>query len=169
MRTLQNQDAALRFVNNIFPLILSAVPSVKFYIVGAEPTQAILNLQNNKNVFVTGFVDDLMGFISDSCISVAPVEVAAGIQNKVLMAMGAGIPIVMSTLISHAIPQLEDGNNCFICDDNQLFAERCIEIMNNKTLRQKLSENGAKMIDTFYSWKTTLAGYELLPEEMDSK
>lgn len=168
MRTLQNQDAALRFVNDIFPIILSEIPNVKFYIVGAEPTQSILNLQNNKNVFVTGFVDDLMGFISDSCISVAPVEVAAGIQNKVLMAMGAGIPVVMSTLISHAIPQLEDGNNCFICDDNHSFAKRCIDIINNKTLRQELSENGARMIELFYSWRTTLAGYELFPDEMIS-
>ena len=82
------------------------------------------------------------------------------------MAMGAGIPVIMSRLISHAIPQLVDGQNCYICDDNINFADRCVSILLNEKLRHELSNNGSEMIKNYYSWDTTLAGYELFPEEM---
>lgn len=162
MRTLQNQDAVIRFVNNIFPIIKKSIPGAKFYIVGAEPSQRILNLDDGKNVVVTGFVEDLYSFIKDSCIAVAPVAVAAGIQNKVLVAMGCGLPVIMSSLISHAIPQLNNGDNCFVCDDDEIFASRCIELMEKSELRNRIASAGYEMVKACYSWEEKLNGYEYL-------
>lgn len=162
MRTLQNQDAALRFVNNIFPEILKKVPDARFYIVGAEPSERIKGLANNKNIFVTGFVDNVQDFIADSCLSVAPVHVAAGIQNKVLMAMGCGIPVVMTSLISKAIPELKTGDNCYICDDNNDFANQCIQILQNPELRLSISKKCRDLVLDNYSWAKKLSGYECL-------
>lgn len=161
MRTLQNQDAVFRFVNYIFPIIVENIPNAQFYIVGAEPPQNIKRLENN-NIHVTGFVDNLHNFISDSCLAVAPVEIAAGIQNKVLVAMGCGIPVVMSSLISKAIPELINGENCFICDNPKDFAFNCINIMQSHIVRKKLSHNGYAMVDKNYSWKERLKGYEII-------
>ena len=45
--------------------------------------------------------------VSDSCVAVAPVRVAAGIQNKVLVAMANGLPVIMTSLISKAIPETQ--------------------------------------------------------------
>lgn len=161
MRTLQNQDAVFRFVNEIFPLILKKMPKATFYIVGAQPPKRIRELAN-ENIIVTGFVDDIYQSISDSCVAVAPVHIAAGIQNKVLVSMGAGIPVVLSSLISTAIPELVNHVNCFICDDNQLFAEKCIEIMSNPQLRECLSNKGYEMVKKNYSWDEKLKDYEIL-------
>ncbi len=166
MRTLQNQDAAIRFVNDILPFILKDHPNVEFYIVGAEPSENIIKLADNKNVFVTGFIDDLLNFISDSCLTVAPVTVAAGIQNKVLMSMGIGVPVVMSKLISHAIPELKSGDNCFVCDDEQSFAHFVSSIISNKDIRLRLSENGLHMVQKHYSWNEKLDNYEYFPFEI---
>ena len=44
MRTLQNQDAVLNFVQDIFPRILRQKPDTKFYIVGAQPPQRTSSL-----------------------------------------------------------------------------------------------------------------------------
>ena len=162
MRTLQNQDAVIRFVNNIFPIIKKSIPEAKFYIVGAEPSQRILNLDDGKNVVVTGFVEDLYSFIKDSCIAVAPVAVAAGIQNKVLVAMGCGLPVVMSSLISNAIPQLKNHENCMICDENNTFADCCVDLMTNAELRNRIAFAGYDMVKTNYSWAKKLDGYEIL-------
>ena len=159
MRTLQNQDAVFHFVKHIFPIVLKFCPNSIFYIVGAEPSREITNLGNNKNIFVTGFVEDLAGAVSDSCLAVAPVKIAAGIQNKVLVAMGCGMPVVMTSLISKAIPELCDGENCFICDDDESFANRCIEMMKNPILRNKVGNNGFNMVKTNYSWNEKLRGY----------
>ncbi len=162
MRTLQNQDAVFLFVTKIFPKILEVIPSARFHIVGAQPSSKIKALACD-NIIVTGFVDDIMDYISDSCIAVAPVHIAAGIQNKVLMSMGCGIPVIMSSLISNAIPELKDSDNCFIVDDNVLFADRCIELILNPDLRKRLSGRGKEMVTSHYSWSLKLDGYELMP------
>ena len=160
MRTLQNQDAVLHFVNNIFPIILKQQPHARFYIVGAQPPRHIQELDNQQNVFVTGFVDNLAAAIGDSCIAVAPVNVAAGIQNKVLVAMGTRLPVVLTPLIAQAIPELQDGENCLIRNEARDFAQACLQLMTNSNLRQSMAREGYNMVSHHYSWNSLLAGYE---------
>lgn len=159
MRTLQNQDAVIFFAQEILPLIKKKRPLVKFHVVGAEPPQNIQALASD-DIVVTGFVDDLEATIQDSCLAVAPVRVAAGIQNKVLVAMGCGLPVVMTSLISRAIPELEDGVNCYIRDDAPSIADRCLLLMNNKDIRDTIGLEGYHMVKENYSWSEKLKGYE---------
>lgn len=166
MQSLQNQDAVIHFVNDIFPLILAKKPDMKFYVVGAHPPKSILKLDNGKNIFVTGFVNDLNKFVADSCIAVAPVQIAAGIQNKVLVAMANGIPVVLTPLIAKAIPELHDGENCFIRDDNQSFADACISLLEDTNLRASMKERGRKTVIEHYSWHSKLYGYEQLDRRL---
>lgn len=162
MRTLQNQDAVVHFVKDIFPIIKKSVPDAVFTIIGAEPPEYIQNLADGKNIIVTGFVDDIQSAVSECCLNVAPVRVAAGIQNKVLVAMGCGVPVVMSSLISGAIPELSNGENCFIQDDVNAFAEKCVSLMQNDDIRASISRNGYEMVKKHYSWNEKLEGYEKL-------
>ena len=161
MRSVQNQDAALFFVNEVFPYVKESVPDAKFYIVGSLPPANIQALASD-DIIVTGFVDDLESEISDSCVAVAPVRVAAGIQNKVLVAMGCCIPFVLTSLISKAIPELKDGENCFVRDDAKLIAGSCVELMKNERLRFQLSTNGYDVVKRFYSWTEKLSNYEVI-------
>lgn len=161
MRTLQNQDAVFHFVEDIFPLILKRIPDARFYVIGAQPPQSVKDLASS-NIVVTGFVDDIEAAVADSCVVVAPVRVAAGIQNKVLVAMGCGVPVVMSSLISSAIPELQHGYNCMISDDNDDFADLCVKIMNDSTLRTNMSVSAYATVSESYSWFSRLDGYELL-------
>lgn len=158
MRTLQNQDAALFFVDQVFPLILQKRPNAKFYIVGAEPSKQIQDLASD-NIIVTGFVDSVEDVLGDACLCVAPVRIAAGIQNKVLVSMGCGVPVVLSELISKPIPQLVNGKNCFIEDDPAKMADICLQLMKNNELRNSIASAGRQMIIENYTWDSTLEGY----------
>lgn len=162
MRTLQNQDAVLFFVKEIFPLIKRSEPSAVFYIYGAEPSEKIQSLADGNSIFVTGYVDSIEFEISNSCLAVAPVRIAAGIQNKVLIAMGCMIPVIMSSIISTAIPELEDGINCLIKDSAIEISEACLELMRNPVYRQKIACAGYNTVCQNYSWEQKLEGYECL-------
>ena len=135
---------------------------MRFYIVGAHPPKSILKLHNGHNIFVTGFVEDINKFVEDSCVAVAPIQIAAGIQNKVLVAMANAIPVVITSLIATAIPELQDEENCFIRDSNEDFAEACLSLISNPSLRTKLRINGRKLVISHYSWEEKLKGYESL-------
>lgn len=158
MRTLQNQDAVYAFVQDIFPRILRRIPSARFYIVGAQPPQEIQDLAS-EHVIVTGFVDDLAATIRDAAVAVAPVRVAAGIQNKVLVAMGCGLPVVLTTLISRAIPELEDDVNCVIRDEAATIADSCIRLMRRPEERNAMAMAGYDMVCRCYGWEEKLRGY----------
>ena len=162
MRTLQNQDAALHFVNDIYSIIKKKIPEAEFHIVGAEPSETIKKLNGTNGIFVTGFVDSVDQYIQDACILVAPVRIAAGIQNKVLIGMACKIPVVLSSLISKAIPELTSEENCFIEDSNSNFAEKCLILMENSTLRNSIANNGYHIIKNNYDWNKKLEGYEKL-------
>lgn len=159
MRSMQNQDAVIHFVKDIFPLIKAKRPAAKCYIIGSLPPENIQALES-EDVIITGFVDDLEAAISDACLSIAPIRVAAGIQNKVLVAMGCGVPVVMKSLIAQAIPELEDGRNCFIRDDNQAFADTCLRLMDDKNLRNEVGQEGYRMVKQHFSWEEKLKGFE---------
>lgn len=160
MRTLQNQDAVIHFVNNIFPHIVKSEPKAKFYIVGAEPPQSILDLVDDKHVFVTGFVKSLEEAVSDSCVAVAPIRVAAGIQNKVLVAMSMNVPVVLTSLIAKAIPELHSGGNCYIEDYDVSFAEAVVRLIRSRELRQTIGAAGKTCVEQNYLWGEKLLGYE---------
>lgn len=160
MRTLQNQDAALTFINKILPAVKKELPDVEFHIVGAQPPENIQKLVDNKTIFVTGFVDSVEEYIKDSAVLVAPVNIAAGIQNKVLIGMACNIPVVMTSLISKAIPELVSGDNCFIEDDVKKFADICIKLCKDNKLRNKIASAGYKVMKTNYSWDAILNDYE---------
>lgn len=159
MRSMQNQDAALYFAKEVFPLIKKQHPNAKFYIVGSLPPPNIQAVASD-DIIITGFVDNLEEFLQDSCLLVAPVRVAAGIQNKVLVAMGCGIPVVMTSLISHAIPELKNGVNCLISDGAEALTASCLKLMTNREERQSIAIKGYDMVKTHYSWEEKLKGYD---------
>ena len=162
MRTLQNQDAVLYFIEKIFPKLKEKFPTIQFHIVGAQPPKSIIKYRDNHSVFVTGFVDSVDEYIKDSCLLVAPIRIAAGIQNKVLVGLANGVPVILSSVISQAIPELVSGENCFIADNDDDIVNACSQLISNPNLRGKLSLAGYSIVKENYSWNVKLEGYEKL-------
>ncbi len=89
-----NVDAVVWFVEEILPLIQSRIPTVEFWIVGANPAPSVMNLQRRSNVHVTGRVSDVRPYLAHAGAVVAPLRIARGIQNKVLEGMAMARPVV---------------------------------------------------------------------------
>ena len=69
---------------------------------------------------------------------------------------------VMTSLISKAIKNIENGNNCFIADSSQDIADKCINLISNEDLRNAIAQEGFQLVDELYSWDKCLEGYEIL-------
>ena len=105
-------------------------------------------------------MEDIEAEIQKSALVVAPVRVAAGIQNKVLQAMACGVPVVLSDLLRPAIPQLQDGENCIVANTEEDFSSACIKLLQNRELRNTMARRGYDMVCRHYSWEEKLDGYE---------
>ena len=160
MRSLQNEDAALYFISEIFPLIRKKRPQTFFHIAGANPSQKIQKAAAADSfIKVTGYIEDIDNYIADAALSVAPIRYAAGIQNKVLFSMAHSIPVVVSPLIAHGIPELQDGINCFICSSPQDFANACLSCLQRDQNIIRIEKAGYDVVNRNYSWNSKLQGF----------
>jgi sugar transferase (PEP-CTERM/EpsH1 system associated) len=87
-----NVDAVQWFADAILP----ALQGVRLYIVGARPAPQVQALAAQPNIVVTGTVPDVRPYVQHAALSVAPLRIARGIQNKVLEAMAMAKAVVVT-------------------------------------------------------------------------
>lgn len=104
-----NDGAVRRFVATTWPLIRREAPQAEFWIIGRNPSRAVQCLHGNEGVRVTGAIAQVSPFIDQLRVSVAPLVIARGLQNKVLEAMAHGRPVVAS---AQAAAGLDRNNDC---------------------------------------------------------
>ncbi len=146
-----NIDAVVWFVENVFSVLIKTYPNSRFYIVGRNPTQAVLNL-NSKTIFITGTVDDVRPYLQHATVVVAPLRIARGIQNKVLEAMAMAKPVIASTACVNAIDTL-DGVEILSAETAMDFIQRIIFIINNKKEAKSIGNSARSNILKKYSWE----------------
>ena len=161
LRTFHNVDAVQYFYKSIFPLIKKRVKDAKFFIVGASIPSCILRMGQDSSVSVLKDASDIRAAVEDSCVSVAPMRVAVGIQNKILQSMAFRVPVVTTTRGLGGI-QAEPGRDVLIADSPAEFAEKVIMLMENPALRERLRENAYRLVREKYFWPT-------IAEELNKK
>ncbi len=147
-----NIDAVLWFVEQVWPLILAKEPSAIFCIVGGNPSNAVKELVKIKGVIVTGRVHDIRPYIASAQCVVAPLQIARGIQNKVLEAMSLDKPVVVTTMAMEGI-NAEKTDNVIITDDKYVFAQACLSYFSST---QSAVSNREWILNNF-TWQQTLA------------
>jgi sugar transferase (PEP-CTERM/EpsH1 system associated) len=91
-----NADAAIWFATALLPILRRDWPRATFHVVGNRPGADVLALNRLPGVHVTGRVPDVRPYVGHADVSVSPLRVARGVQNKVLQAMAMGKPVVAS-------------------------------------------------------------------------
>ena len=89
-----NVEGVIWFVHEVWPAVRSRHPDAKFLIVGSRPPSAVLELAAVRGIVVTGAVPDVRPYLRGAHVSVAPLRIARGVQNKVLEAMAMGRHVV---------------------------------------------------------------------------
>ncbi len=99
-----NEQGARWLATEVWPKVLRDVPDATLWLVGMHPTKAVRALAQDPSVRVTGAVPDVQPFLWRSAVAAAPLLLARGIQNKVLEALAAGLPVVVSPQVMQGLP-----------------------------------------------------------------
>jgi sugar transferase (PEP-CTERM/EpsH1 system associated) len=152
MDYLPNIDGCVWFVNEILPRLRAKRPGVRFTIVGSRPTDEVKALASHPGVAVTGFVDDPREFLARAAVSVAPLRIARGIQNKVLEGLAMGLPVVGTTSATQGV-EGEPGRDFLLANtvDEQVAAiER---VLANPEFARALGRRGREFVEEKYDWE----------------
>jgi sugar transferase (PEP-CTERM/EpsH1 system associated) len=162
-----NIDGVCYFVERVLPLIRQSMPDVEFRIIGSNPSKRVLALSQHPGVVVTGHVPDVRCYLQDAALSVAPLRIARGTQNKILESMAMGIPVVATPCAAKGICAVP-GRDLLVAEDPALFARHTLDLLQNPQLRGNLSEAGQRQVKASHLWPGSMQILDDLISEVDS-
>jgi len=152
-----NVDAVQWFAAEVFPTLRERFTNLKFYIVGARPAPAVQELAKLPGVVVTGTVPDVRPYIAHAAVSVAPLRIARGIQNKVLEAMAMATPVVVSPQALEGIDAVP-GSELVLAEDAAAFVDAVATLLAGQdSAAAAIGAAARAKVQRRYSWSSNLA------------
>lgn len=151
-----NVEGVIWFADEVWPEVLRRRPNAKFRIVGRRPTTAIQSLARRDGIEVVADTPDVRPYLDRSALSVAPLRVARGVQNKVLEAMAVGRPVLASPEASIGL-NVEDGRELLLAGQPDQWIERLCLLWDDAELRRRLSDAGRRYVEVHHSWDACLS------------
>ena len=158
-----NQQAVTTFCRDILPVLQRQRPQVHFKIVGAEPPASIRELGRLANVSVTGSVPDVRPHVTRAALTVAPLAIARGTQNKILESMAMGVPVVCSVEASKGVDAVA-GEHLLSASTVEEYVGAIGRILDSPQLRAQLARTGRERVLTNHAWPSSLARLDVMLE-----
>ncbi len=153
-----NIDGVLHFVKHVWPLVRQARPNATFAIVGANPAPNILALNGENGITVTGRVDDIRPWLGSAKISVAPLRVGRGVQNKVLEAMAMAKPVVASSAAMTGIAAPRDA--ALTAATDAAIAASILALLDDAPECERMGRAARHFVLTHHQWDQALKPLE---------
>jgi sugar transferase (PEP-CTERM/EpsH1 system associated) len=160
-----NVDAVRFFASEIFPRIRRQFPDAGFWIVGSRPSKPVLSLAKIPGVTVTGTVSDVRPYLAAARVAVVPLRISQGIQNKILEAFAAGLPVVASSNAAAGLAPMPHAPLA-VAEDPARFAESVIEFLSRPPLSAGEIQLCRKDLEERYNWSRNLAAFERIIQKL---
>jgi sugar transferase (PEP-CTERM/EpsH1 system associated) len=155
-----NVTAAKRVINRILPFIRQDMPEATFHVVGRNPTVDLLNDDGIDGCHIWGRVDDVRPWLKAADIAIVPLDIARGVQNKVLEAMSMALPVVLTSGAATGLGA-NDGEHYAIADSNPALAAAALTLLRDRRFAAQRGAAARRFVTENASWQTALAA---LPE-----
>ena len=130
MNYTPNVDGVRWFARDVWPLVRARRPDAQFVIVGSDPVAHVRRLHSpEQGIEVSGTVDDVRPYLWESAVSIAPLFMARGVQTKVLEAVAAGLPAIVTSAVFEGLPPAIR-SACRVADTAEAYAAAALSLLN---------------------------------------
>lgn len=151
-----NANAVEYIISQIIPGLDAIGLVYKIHIIGKNPKEEWKDLECYKEgkLVITGFLDNIEAYISQMDLYISPLFLGTGMKNKILQAMGLGVPIICSKVSAEGIEGLiNDENVIIISEKTDDWIASIIELAEDSGRRKIFSELCKDVIRKNYTWK----------------
>lgn len=145
-----NVDAAVYAAREVLPRVRAVRPDATLWLVGASPQPAVRALASLPGVTVTGAVPRLQPLLASARVMLAPLRFSSGIQNKVLEAMAAGLPVVTTTNVAEGLP--DSRGLVRAADDADGLARETLALLAEPAQAEAMAERARTFARAHFSW-----------------
>mgnify|MGYP001266187813 CR=1 FL=1 len=95
---------------------------------------------------------DVSDWLLRAEVGVAPLRIGAGMQNKLVQAMAAGLPVVATTVANEGIRATPD-EHLWLRDDPRAFADAVIALLRDRAARERLGRAARSFVERHWTWE----------------
>jgi len=170
---LQNIEAALVLIKDVFPLVRKAVGEAQLLIVGQHITPDIMEAAKGKdgvivNSIAENDIDTLVNAYHDSTVFASTIKGPGGTRLKNLAAMASCLPIV-STRVGMEGLNTKPGVHALIGDTPKEIADHVVKLIKSPSLAETLAKAARKLVEEHFDYASITKKLEDVYEDQVSK
>jgi glycosyltransferase involved in cell wall biosynthesis len=157
---MENHEAIMWFINNIWTRVKAEAPDTVLVVAGASPDSALVDLAERRDdIEVTGRVDDLAPYYKEADVFISPMLNGAGVKFKNITAMLWGVPILSTPVGAEGIGSEELYLD--VTESIEEFTASLVTALNDKERRVAVSAAARE-------WAFSMYGDDQFAERMES-
>jgi glycosyltransferase involved in cell wall biosynthesis len=147
---------ALRwYLEHVHPLVKASVPDYTLIVVGRGDLSPFSKYRDISVKFV-GEVPSIAPHIKEARVSIAPALSGSGFRGKVNQYAVLGCPCVVSPIAFKGL-SYQDGDSIFVAETPEVFADRCIQLLTDLDLNDRMGIAARQLCMERYSWASKWA------------
>jgi sugar transferase (PEP-CTERM/EpsH1 system associated) len=150
-----NVEACLRFCRDVWPEVHRRRPEAKFYLVGRRPSPALRCLASLPGVELVGQVPDVRPYTARASVTIVPLRIARGVQNKVLESLAMGRATIVSPQTLAGL-KARPGVHLLQASSSEEWLQTILTLFDDPALRRRLGEAGRRYVEEHHSWERCL-------------
>ncbi len=159
-----NIDAVEFLIRDVMPRLRTTEPGATLRVVGQGAGDRMRGICDAADwCTLAGFVPDLRDAYRSGAVFAAPMRFAAGVQNKMLEAMAAGLPVVTTPTGNRGL-RAEPGSEVIVASGAEEFARALGEIVGSAHRRATLGKAGRRFVSSRFAWSHALDRAEAVAE-----
>jgi polysaccharide biosynthesis protein PslH len=153
----------------VLPRVRAARPDAHLVIVGRDPAPRVLELQGLDGVHVTGGVEDMRAWLTGSRVWAGPFLDGTGIKTKLLEAMAADLPCVVTPLGHRGLDDVISGDQLLVGSTEEELAAHLLAVLADDELARRIGRTGGDYVRPRYDWPAVGRAYDRLYEQVLSE
>jgi glycosyltransferase involved in cell wall biosynthesis len=156
MDYLPNVDGADWFCRDVWPAVRQRWPAATLALVGRNPAPKVQALAGVPGVEVVGGVPDVRPHVHRASVSVVPLRIARGIQNKVLEGLAMGKATVLTRPPLEGLATIP-GEHLLVADTPDEWVACLTQLFEDPARRRQLGAAGRAYVAENHCWDRCLA------------
>jgi glycosyltransferase involved in cell wall biosynthesis len=155
-----NFDAAMFICGDIAPRLAGKLPALQIKIVGRRLGAALRErVAATANVSVLEDVPSVTEHLLAAQVGLYPLFVRSGIQNKILEAWAAGLPVVTTPGIVNSLSGFapDVASAVLVGSEAHEFAAHVVRLADDPALRGRLGDAGRQLVHSVFRWEAAAA------------
>jgi glycosyltransferase involved in cell wall biosynthesis len=162
-----NVVAAEFLVREVLPRVRELDNDAHVVVVGRDPDPSVEALAAVQGATVTGEVDDIRPWLQGAQVFVCPMLSGTGIKNKLLEAMAAALPCVVTPLALQGLDVIP-GEHLLVGDTADELARSVGRLLTDVDLAERIGGAARSYVRARHTWAAAAEAYEAIYKAVSS-